>query len=221
MRVVSLYAKNYKWLARFLIVLVLYPVLNVSGWALGIILDVEGIQFNNSGFYILVFATLVIAATYPYKKHTSSYHRRKISDALLASISFCFIVLTGNHFSSGSQYQNINPAQASSQISIQTIEKPSKEKKKAAKKFLRNLVKKYKHAGDGEKALLIILTILVALIVVYLLAALSCSIACGGMEALAYVVFILGLGGIVFGVVKIIEKISRKSKKKKAEMQSS
>ena len=62
----------------------------------------------------------------------------------------------------------------------------------------------------GEQVLLIILTILLALLLLYGVAALSCSIACSGADGLAVLVFLLGLGLIVWLTVALIKKISRR-----------
>ena len=222
MKAISFWAKNHLWLTRLGIVLILYPIINISGWILGSILQVEGFQFSYLTYYFLAFITVALVAFYSSRKSNTgrySYTRRKITDALLAFTTFCFALLTGNHFNSS--FQNIAPVHASEQITTSLIKpKPGKEKKKSFKKILKDLKKKYKQSSEAGKVLLIILTILVALGAVYLLAALSCSIACGGAEALAYVVFLLGLGGIIFGVVKIIQSIVRK-RRKKADPQSS
>ena len=226
MKSISKWAHGHKWSSRLIIIFLIYPVLNIFGWILGGMISLEGWQFNEGWYYLLAILFILVAANYPRgsKRHTlkNFYFRRKISDSLLATLSFCFIVLSGNR--SGYTESIVAPVFATvKNLSAATTEKPSvKKEKKALKKLFKKLLHKYRKASDGEKVLLIILTIVVALALIYLLAALSCSIACGGAEGLAYVVFTLGLGGIVFGVVRVIRSISRKSRKKKeAEMRGS
>ena len=218
MRALSLKAKNHPWLTRFIIIFLLYPIINICGFALGIIFNQEGFYITAITWYVLIFLTLVLATFYPRNRMRLSYYRRKTFDFFLALSSLSFILISGNHFIDSNPVNNFNQAQASFKPSAHITEKPAGGKKKNTKKFIKHLIKKYKQASDGEKVALIILTIIIALAAVYLLAVLSCSIACSGLEALAYVVFLLGLGGIIFGVAKIIGNINRKSKKKEAEI---
>lgn len=70
-----------------------------------------------------------------------------------------------------------------------------------------------KLSGDKEaskRTWLIILAIVAALGVTVLLGALSCSIACGGADAAAVIVGVLGLAGIIWGTTAIIRNIKRK-----------
>jgi hypothetical protein len=74
---------------------------------------------------------------------------------------------------------------------------------------------KSKLRGNNEKAedaALIILTIVAALGLMALLAMLVCNLSCGGADAAAVLVGILGTAAIVWGVVVIIKRINRKSK---------
>ena len=71
---------------------------------------------------------------------------------------------------------------------------------------------------DGDaKAGLIIVTIIAALGLLYLVAALACSLSCNGSDAAAVVVLILGLAAIIWGTIAVINRISRGPKKKKKE----
>ncbi|MCB0637544.1 MAG: hypothetical protein KDC54_13035 [Lewinella sp.] len=80
--------------------------------------------------------------------------------------------------------------------------------RRALRSELRAIVKAMREeSSNGQKVLLSILTILGALVLVYLLLALSCSIACSGAEGLAYIVFFAGLGLIIWGVVVVLRRI--------------
>ena len=226
MKNISAWANLHPWSTRFIIVLLIYPLMNFTGWALGWMLVENGIELNVLGIYLLCVAVFFIMAFYPRKRERNRYRNfytaRKTGDMLLALSSFLLITWTSNV----SVHQGVqqSPIHATEQLvktntASQTLslEKPSKKEKKSFKKFLKDLRKKYKEASKGGKVGLIILTIVVALILIYLLAAVSCSIACGGAEALAWVVAILGLGGIVFGAVKVIQRITRGPKKARTE----
>ncbi len=71
------------------------------------------------------------------------------------------------------------------------------------------LRQEYKDATKGERTALIVLSILIALGLLSLVAALSCNLSCSGSEGGAAVVAILGTGLIIFLLVKIIKRINR------------
>jgi hypothetical protein len=91
---------------------------------------------------------------------------------------------------------------------------PWKEKKKLLKKQVKE-IKTAKDISQGGKIALIFLSILVALGLLYLLAALSCSIACNASGGLALVVAVLGTTGIIILLAFVIRAITGKKKKKK------
>ncbi|HEY0355009.1 MAG TPA: hypothetical protein VGC29_02325 [Flavisolibacter sp.] len=219
MKRISAWARDHVWSTRFIIVLLIYPLLNITGWLFGMILFEEGVHINEAFYYVLSLILLVLIVFYPDKQNKyifkNFYLRRKLHDVLLATTTFCLVTVTGNHFTSVQPGTN-NPVHASVYYSSNTtnIEKPVKEKKKL-KKFLKDLKKKYKSLSKAEKTGLIIIVIVVAVLLIFLLGALACNIACAGSEGLAYVVFFLGLGGIIFGAVKIIQSIKKKPPQKK------
>lgn len=89
----------------------------------------------------------------------------------------------------------------------------------------KELIKSYKIArknhkageGNGEDTGIIILIIVGALAALFLLAALSCSIACGGAEGGASVLGILGTIGIVWGAVALIKGVKKRRIRKNEE----
>lgn len=84
-----------------------------------------------------------------------------------------------------------------------------KSSKKTLRTQLKKLRKAYRESTKGEKIFYIALVILGAAILGYGVFALSCSLSCSGSEALAYIVGIVGLAAIVFGAVKLIQRITR------------
>ena len=68
---------------------------------------------------------------------------------------------------------------------------------------------------DGaSKAVLIILTIIAAIGLLTLLAALACSLSCNGSDAAAVIVGVLGAAAIIWGTIVLVNRISRGPKKK-------
>lgn len=231
MRKVSVWAFQHPWTAR-LIIISLYIPINFLGIITGDLLYDFGIVFP--GMFLLSLIAIVILLTfyYPSYKKTSensnSYKKQKAFDLLLGICTFCMICFTGNQknvqhpFSLTTEVISVpiptayvteinSPVKEKTGIAKQKLTK--KENKKKAKNFFKQLRKKYKDLSDGEKILLVFLTVVIALILLYLLAALACTIACAGSEALAYVVFFLGTGGIIYLAVHLIIKIVRKRQK--------
>lgn len=64
--------------------------------------------------------------------------------------------------------------------------------------------------GLGAKIALTIAAVLVFLTIGYLVAALACSLSCSGAEAAAVLVAIFGFGGLIVGLIKVIQRIFRK-----------
>jgi hypothetical protein len=171
------------------------------------------------------------------KKPSSFYLKQKSCDLLLAASTFCMIVYIGNNPESlFQQYSSLNatavvtkPAtlkdsSSKNYKSISDFNKSMEDengnmlKWKERRKLLKQQVKEIKKANDpskGEKVLLVILSILVALGLLYLIAALSCSIACSGSEAIALLVAIGGTVGVIFLLIFVIRAIYGKKRKKK------
>jgi hypothetical protein len=210
MRKISSWARLHKWPARLIIILIIYPLLNFTGWCLGALLEEGGLHLDLSWGYVLSLPVLLLFIFYPSKNAGSSYCRRKIFDLSLATISFCFMVLTGNGLAGDNTMQGFSTSghAAVSSGTVATASKPEL-RKKGLRKLLKQLRAHYKDGNGAGKAALIILSILLAMGLVILLAGLACGVACGGAEALAYVIFFVGFAGIVFGLVKLIQRISR------------
>lgn len=81
--------------------------------------------------------------------------------------------------------------------------------RKQIRQFVQRFRKSYRDKSQGEKIALIALTVVGAFLLLLVLVGISCNIACGGAEALAYVVFFAGTFGIVFLAVRLIQRISR------------
>lgn len=240
MKKISLWAKNNKWSARFIITGI-YILFNILGIVAGRMLyDLQiFIPINVFLLFILLFLAGIMA--YPSKRNSktsgsSFYLRQKTCDFILAASTFCMIVYAGNNYEQlfSHQQSGILTAIASSSLpgdsiksSIKTISafsnsmndensKPLtwKEKKKLLKKQVKEIKESNENSPAG-KVLLIILSVITALGLLYLLAALSCSISCGGAEGLAIAVVVLGTGLIIFLLARVIRSIKRKQDKLK------
>ena len=217
MRSISLWARDHAWTSRFLIVLVIYPLLNLTGLFLGDLLESLNIVFSSSWTYILSFVIIFLFLFYPGRKESAykNYRFRKTMDFLLVVSTFLCILLSGNQLAAGKQIGLI-PASHAAEIQpahTTTADKP--EKKKSLKKKIQALRKKYRDLDTGAKIALTLLAVVVFVGLAYLLGVLSCSIACSGAEGGAYVVFFLGLGGLIFGLVKVLKLIHKGPKKKR------
>ena len=235
MRKLSVWASSHPWMTRCLIFL-LYIPLNVLGIITGDLLYDFGWVLPGYFLLLLLLIVVLVVFHYPTRKcaidKNTFYKRRKLLDLTLAVCTFCMVCFTGNQKNAEKPF-SLTTSVISVPVAIPAItinedgikkknsfSKPNvtkKETRRKARAFLKQVRKKYKDLSDGEKILLIFLSVLVAVALVVLLAGLACSIACAGSEALAYVVFFLGTGAVVFFLVKIIQKIVRKSRTKQSE----
>ena len=246
MRKISHWASRHTWLTRFIIIGI-YVLLNLIGLFLGDLLFSVGVVINPLFLFAISSMVLTGLFLYPSRKEKNKYRnfylRHKTADLFLASSTFLFLTYGGNHLNNSKPSRNSNLYAASVSVPandtrllpnkvIRENKDPQPEtkkplSKKALKKMLKSKLhewrKHYKEAGSGGKAALIILSILVAAGLIFLLAALACSIACSGAEALSVIVLILGVGLIIFLLVRVIQRITkgpRKLRKEKADIKS-
>ena len=161
----------------------------------------------------------------------SRYVRQKTCDILLAGSTYLMIVYLDNHKEILFRYTlPFNRAMASNIIlpkdstvktykSIAAFSASMKDangnylKWKERKKLLKEQVRAIKNSKDpsnGGKAVLIILSVLVALLLIGLIASLACSIACGGSDALAVIVVLGGTALVIWLLIRVIRNINRK-----------
>jgi hypothetical protein len=190
-------------------------------------------------FIIALILLSVAAWSYPSAQRTKLSKRnfyvfQKSCDFIVAAGSFVMIgtwvnnnvtlPITASAYASN-PVSTINPTAEEILASLQHRDKSTltrKEKRILKEEFKKQLkvyvVAKLKRDKDGgAKAALIILTIVVALGLLYLVAAIACSLSCNGSDAAAAVVAILGLAAIALGMFFVIRRIVRGPKKKTAE----
>jgi len=238
MRKISFWAKNHRLPAIALLVI---SKLLLAGIAFYIGLSL--LDFNiRVPFYVFVIALFVLitaALLYPSKRLTSLskkqfYIRQKSSDFIIAACFFIVIgTLVNNNFpipatttlASTATTTTITPTAEEILASLQYRDKSTltkKEKRILKDEFKKQLgiyaVAKIKGNKDGAaKALLIVLTIIAALGLLYLVAALACSLSCNGSDVAAVIVGLLGAAAVIWGTVVVIKRISRGPKKKREE----
>ena len=238
----SFWAREHKWLSRFIIVFS-FIVMNVLGIITGLLFNDLAITFS-SWFIVLTVLTFGIAwMKYPRRNPVTGkaekncdYIMRKTCDAVLIGTTFLMFVYFGNReatpFSapvfSASAVNSFSLPKDSTKTykSIEEFRKSLKDengkplKLKERKKLLKEQVKaikKDKTTSRGDKVGLIILCVLLALVLAYAVAAIACSLSCSGSEGAAVVVAVLGLVGVGLLTFFLIRGIVRKSRREKEE----
>jgi hypothetical protein len=229
----SFWAREHKWPSRFIIVFS-FIIMNALGIITGLLFSDLNITFST---WFILLSILVFGVTwlkYPVKRQSNTYVIRKTSDALLIGTTFLMFMYFGN--------RQITPISSSifsaSAVTSSSLPKDSTKSYKSLEEFKRSLqgengkplkwkerkkllkqqikaIKKDKTISDGGKVGLIILCALLALVLAYGVAALSCSLSCSGSEGAAVVVAILGLAGVALLTFFLIRAIVRKSRKEK------
>jgi len=231
MKRVSFWALHHITAARILIV-ASYLFLNVLGWIAGDLLFSLNIVLPPVSFYLVTLLVTLTVLIYPVKKRKTQqniYARKKMADFLLIAATFLFIVYSSNSYNINRSLNPLNsafaynPVKWESSNNVHNVNPLSKKKayhgsKKSYKKYFRSVVrsarKKYRDSTPGERILLISLVVIAAIFLIFLVSALACNIICSGAEALGYIILIVGIGAIIFGVVKLIQRIQRGSPQK-------
>ena len=228
MKKLSLWAKNNPAKARVVIGLA-HVFGGVNAILLGIILYIT--DFGYSPWLMFSLANLFFVAFFFYPKRgfsrrwfRYSYFRQKLHDfTLVVSGILAFALMVNNFLSLSSptvpevngeaklivHRGNSLPEADAKKGFRSTLKAKSRQLRKNIKKELKELKRAWKaQKQNGNpglvKALLIMLTIGVAVTLGMLVAALACNLSCSGYEALAVIVLILGWGGIVWlGIIAV------------------
>jgi hypothetical protein len=215
----------------------------INAFCLGVILFV--FDYGESKWSSIIIANLFFISylLYPRKdikneRFRYSYTRQKILDFSLVIFYSVVIAFGVNSFLIQNNYDYNLYRQPTAEFTVikpksknQTttrknlkseVEVKIKKLRKQIKHELRGLKKELKRENDkggvvALKILLTLLTIGVALLLGYLIAGLACSLACSGQGGLAWVVLVLGWGGMIWlGIIAIKNILSKIGKKKKA-----
>lgn len=233
MRKISYWAKRNPAPAITLIVFIKIALIALA-LLLGTILRESGILMTSQVFYIAACILLLTVILYPRRKVevTKNYYLRKTCDFMISFAAFISVAGMANHpeaapglgFTSGAGAFIIRPT--AEQILKTLKENPDKKLSRAEKRILKRefnkqllVFAKAKLKGDkdgGDKSAVIIITIIAALGLGFLLAALVCNLSCNGADAAAVIVGLVGGIGIVWGTIAVIRSINRKKDKNTA-----
>lgn len=192
---------------------------------------------------IVLFTQVFFLAFFFYPKRGAlkgwykySYTRQKVHDSTL--VLSCFLVLVLGVLADLNQNNYSSPeTKARAQLVNYTSGldytnstrktkrlgawKQFKQVRKQFKQELRQLKKTFKEQEDSKrewiKVLLTLLTIAVAAGLILLVAALSCSLSCNGMDGLGLMVLIVGWGAVIWLGILAIKKIVNKDWSKPKE----
>jgi hypothetical protein len=233
MKRISYWAKNNPQRARITIVL-LHIALAILAFYVG--RSFHSIHFTFSRWFLvpLLGIFLLAAALYP-RGRKKPYRNQKICDFILGSCSYLLVCLFFNQFQGESlglvsSFASIpvnirlhcSEPNSTDTLSLESGKeksgsavKLSKSEKKKLRSELRKDLKAFVSGNPEEKIhiwakiALIILSLAASAGLLYLLALLSCSIACGGAEFLALFILILGTISILFLLIQVLRKIIR------------
>ena len=228
MRTISRWANKHIQFTRLLVVILHLAAITFACY-LGYQIADEGIFFTPMVLYISLMAWICAAILYPKRIQKGVYKLRKTCDLILAASTFFIFTYATNteglfNSEQGKVYAATSIAKelgdpTASEIlaSLQYRDKSTltkKEKRILKREFKKQigLFVKAKFQGDDDgsgRAGLIILTIIAALGVLYLVAALACSLSCNGMDGAAIAVALLGTAGVVWATIAIIRRINR------------
>lgn len=235
MRKISIWATHHRFPAITFVVILKLLLAFIAFYVGSSLLDLN-IQISFI-FFIVALGILIGAAfLYPSDKLRSSgkkhmYARQKTCDFIIGACSFVMIgTLVNNSIvlpSTSVAYASnttttITPTAEEILASLQYRDKSTltkKEKRILKEEFKRQLklyvvAKVKKDKDSGAKTAKIILAIVVALGLLYLLAALCCSLSCNGSDTAAVIVGLLGLFLIVWGLIAVIHRITKGPRKK-------
>lgn len=238
MRKISLWAKHHRFFAIITIIIskILLAIIafNIGLWLLESDIRIPVI--------VVVFALAIFVITalvYPSKYQTiltkkQVYIKQKSCDFILAACTFVMMTtlvnvnmplpLTSSAMASNVVTNNNTKAEEIlASLKYRDKSTLTKQEKRILKKEFKKQLKLFaiaKITGDkegGDKTWLIVLTIIAALGLFFLVAALACGIGCGGSEVGAGLVLVIGTAAIVWGTVAVIKRITRGPKEKKTE----
>ncbi|MBI1344389.1 MAG: hypothetical protein GC171_15820 [Terrimonas sp.] len=242
MRKLSFWAKRNPCKSR-VIIIGGHLALFLLAWYIGSGLADIDVIFPEPLLFLFVGLFWVTAFIYPAKGHqpiskNKFYQWRKGLDFSLALLSFLMMTAISNNYSPGE-----NSFSAKIYAAYTSSLKPKKDhptaeeilaslehrdKSTLTRTEKRILKKEFKHqlgiyakaklTGNKDTAAnagLIILAIIAALGLLYLVAALACSLSCNGSDGAAIALALLGTAGIVIGFILVINRITRGPKYKK------
>jgi hypothetical protein len=240
MKKISFWAKHHQWSARFVIISC-FILLTITGILVGKLLEDIGVLLPSIIFSICISLYFTGILFYPSKSKRRKfnpsllYKTQKKFDLLLAACTFLMLICISNDRFQSLQYfpslqaATVNKPNVPADSTTKTYktinafsaslkdENGKSLKWKEKKKLLREQVRAIKKSdgmSKGAKVALIVLSVIVALGLLYAVAALACGVACNGSEAAAILVGIGGTFLVVFLLILVIRSITGRRKKK-------
>lgn len=238
---ISVWARKHIHASRAIIIFI-KVLLAILAFLISDILVQEGIRLPAAVPLLAIIIFVISVLCYPPKRTTnknfySSFTFRKTCDFALGAATFVMLICLVRQTPVQGTFYPFNTAYAASGTLIKQHSNPAAEEilqslkngrdkntltrkeKKILKQEFKKQVKTWVVAsvtGDKEEkgnAGLIILAIIGALGLLYLLAALVCSLSCNGADGAAIAVGIIGTAAIVWGLIALIRRIKRGPKK--------
>lgn len=234
MKKISYWAKSHVIPSRILIIY-FWITLNILGVYIGNLIHQLSFTIPTYIFNGCLCMFVILFVAYPQKnasvfyKGFGFYFNRKIFDFSLGLVTFILIVYTGTQWKN----LNVNSKNASASSIIHLPKDSVINKNLLIKNFINSIkaedvskmnyaykkaiiikqikaVNQAKDLSKNQKTFLIILSVLIALFLLFGVAVLSCNLSCSGMEGLA---FLVGFGGatlIILLLNFVLKKINRK-----------
>lgn len=230
MRKLSVWAKHYGAYAR-IIIIISRILLILIAYFLAKQLPLFGLEVSPLWVYFFIAVFFIGGATYPSERSARNYSKRKLSDLIVAlsgfALTFCGFTQLNQPLSIYETAQGsalVNPSPYKYAEAKRLLEQYQKgEKTKFSPKEKRIIKKEFKYQliqyakakvtgnkANGEEAVLIILASIAAVGLLYLVLALSCTLACNGAEGAATALAILGTAAVIWGLIAVIRSIIRK-----------
>ncbi|MEO5582200.1 MAG: hypothetical protein ABIR66_05885 [Saprospiraceae bacterium] len=231
MKSISRWAAKHTLQSRIIIVLghVLLVLLAISFGLETSMIDIKISSWMTKGLGNLFFISYIL---YPWFKTDHgffkySYRRQKAHDFILVLSYFLSIVCGLNQLiaavPSESEYMvearfivyHHNPGKDASKGTALDYKTKIKAFKKQLRVELLRLKRTLKAKNDKGgvviiKILLVLLSVVLALGLMYVIAALSCSVACSGSEGIAWVIIIVGWSAAIWLLIVALKAILRK-----------
>lgn len=215
---ISFWASKHQLAARALLA-VFHIALFSATVFVAVLLDQINVHLHYTVPLVALGLLVASIILYPAERKTRSflknYLKRKSCEFVFlwsTLICVCFVFNNDVRVSFFNSYQTLNGSFVSSKDKVtETRSKSNVFSKKTVKQQFKELLKELKRSkkASGDKAGLIILTILGGLALTFVVLALSCSLACNGSEGLAIAVLIGGVAAVIFLMVFLIKKINQ------------
>lgn len=220
MKSISYWASRHLWPARLLLVAG-HVVLTLLAIFVGKSLMHLNASLPFYLFYLLILPFAGAWLLHPGGHGSNTYARRKWCEGTAGAIGFLLVVcLAGQRLPARG---GVDVAWASTaieypaknhQVQQHAVDKKPLLQKKKGRQQLREKVRAlrqaYRQGPLGTKIALILLALLVALSLLFVLTLLSCNIACAGLEALAFIVALVGTTAVVYSFIGVVKSINRR-----------